>query len=139
MKILVSACLLGENCKYNGGNNFCQKVADFVKDHEVAAVCPEVMGGLPVPRVPAEIVKGKVMTRDGRSVDAEFRKGADLALKQALMFQPDLVILKSGSPSCSIRERYDGTFSGKKIPGMGVFGTLAAEYGFHVTDEENIE
>ena len=84
MKVIVSACLLGENCKYNGGNNRCQKVIDFVKDHEVIPVCPEQMGGLSTPRLPAEISNGKVMNAEGVSVDAEFRKGAEAALKNAL-------------------------------------------------------
>lgn len=75
MKIMVSACLLGENCKYNGGNNRNEKVLEFIKGHEVIPVCPEVMGGLPTPRVPSEIVNGVVTSRDGRNVDKEFRTG----------------------------------------------------------------
>ena len=70
---MVSACLLGENCKYNGGNNLNIKVLDYVKGHEVVSVCPEVMGGLPTPRIPAEIVDNIVTTKDGRNVDREFR------------------------------------------------------------------
>ena len=73
MKILVSACLLGENCKYSGGNNYSEKAAAFVQEHEVIPVCPEVLGGLSVPRTPAEIVNGEVVTKDGVSVDAAFR------------------------------------------------------------------
>ena len=80
MKILVSACLLGENCKYSGGNNYSEKVAAFVQGHEVIPVCPEVLGGLSVPRTPAEIVNGEVVTKDGVSVDAAFRAGAARAL-----------------------------------------------------------
>ena len=92
MKMIVSACLLGENCKYNGGNNFRQKVLDYVKDHEVITVCPEVMDGLPIPRIPAEIVEGVVTTKDGRNVDKEFRTGAEIALQIAIENQIDLVI-----------------------------------------------
>ena len=73
MKIAVSACLLGENCKYDGGNNDSEKVHRFIQGHEVIAVCPEVAGGLPTPRVPAEIVNGIVTMKDGKNVDAEFR------------------------------------------------------------------
>ena len=80
MVIAVSACLLGENCKYSGGNNYSEKVAEFIKGHEVVAVCPEVLGGLPIPRDPAEIVDGTVRHKDGSSVDAEFRAGAQKAL-----------------------------------------------------------
>lgn len=74
MKIGVSACLLGENCKYNGGNNYNKKLVDFVKDHEVIPICPEVFGGLPTPRKPAEIVDGIVKLESGLSVDKEFKK-----------------------------------------------------------------
>lgn len=84
MRIVVSACLLGENCKYSGGNNENKAVLNFVKDHELIPVCPEVLGGLPVPRMPAEIVNGVVRCRDGRSVDDAFRSGAAKALTIAL-------------------------------------------------------
>ena len=80
MRIAVSACLLGENCKYNGGNNYSEKLVDYIKGNDVLSVCPEVMGGLPVPRESAEIVNGVVSHKDGTSVDKEFRKGAKKAL-----------------------------------------------------------
>ena len=73
MKILVSACLLGENCKYSGGNNYNQAVCDFARGHQVVLVCPEVLGGLPTPRCPAEIVQGVVTNKEGINVDREFR------------------------------------------------------------------
>ena len=75
MKILVSACLLGENCKYSGGNNYNQAVCDFARGHQVVPVCPEVLGGLPTPRCPAEIVQGVVTNKEGINVDREFRAG----------------------------------------------------------------
>ena len=81
MRIAVSACLLGENCKYNGGNNYSEKLVDYIKGNDVLSVCPEVMGGLPVPRESAEIVNGVVSHKDGTSVDKEFRKGAKKALE----------------------------------------------------------
>ncbi len=124
MKIAVSACLLGENCKYNGGNNYSEKVMDFISGHEVLAVCPEVLGGLPIPRESAEIVDGVVSHKDGSSVDVEFRRGAEIALKMVLENQVDLVILQSRSPSCGVNSIYDGTFSGKTIQGRGVFAEL---------------
>ena len=98
MRIVVSACLLGENCKYSGGNNENKAVLNFVKDHELIPVCPEVLGGLPVPRMPAEIVNGVVRCRDGRSVDDAFRSGAAKALTIALKEKADLAILQSRSP-----------------------------------------
>ena len=99
MKILVSACLLGENCKYSGGNNYSEKAAAFVQGHEVIPVCPEVLGGLSVPRTPAEIVNGEVVTKDGVSVDAAFRAGAARALAIAKENGVELAILQPRSTS----------------------------------------
>ena len=138
MKIMVSACLLGENCKYNGGNNRNPELLRLLSGHTVIPVCPEVMGGLPVPRVPAEIVNGEVMNREGLSVDAAFRQGAEQALALAEREQPDLIILQSRSPSCGVKEIYDGTFSGKRVPGRGVFADLALHAGFRVKDIEDV-
>ena len=133
MKILVSACLLGKNCKYNGGNNLNQSVLDFIKGHEVIGVCPEQLGGLSTPRLPAEIVAGVVTNKEGISVDAQFRKGAQTALAVALENKVDLAILQS-----RVKEIYDGSFSGKKIKGQGVFARLLAAHGIKVLDAENI-
>lgn len=138
MKILVSACLLGKNCKYNGGNNLNQGVLDFVEGHEVIGVCPEQLGGLSTPRLPAEIVDGVVTNKEGVSVDAEFRKGAQEALAAALEKKVDLAILQSRSPSCGVKEIYDGSFSGKKIKGQGMFAKLLSAHGIKVLDAEDI-
>lgn len=138
MKIMVSACLMGENCKYNGGNNLSEKVLNYVKGHEVISVCPEVMGGLPIPRTPAEIVNGTVTTKDGRNVDLKFRTGAELALEIAKENQVDLVILQSRSPSCGPKQIYDGSFSGKKIEGQGVFAKILTTNGFKTIDVEDL-
>lgn len=134
MKIMVSACLLGENCKYSGGNNRNEKVLAFLEGHEVIPVCPEVMGGLPIPRSPAEIVRGTVINRDGVNVDREYRLGAEMALEIAKREGIDLAILQSRSPSCGVKEIYDGTFSGTRIPGQGVTARLLGENGFRVMD-----
>lgn len=136
MKILVSACLLGENCKYSGGNNYSAKVAAFVQGHEVIPVCPEVLGGLPIPRTPAELVNGKVVNRDGVSVDAAFRAGAAKALAIAKEKGAELAILQPRSPSCGATEIYDGTFTGHKVPGQGVFAALLRENGIPVRDAD---
>mgnify|MGYP004481127429 CR=1 FL=1 len=138
MKILVSACLLGKNCKYNGGNNLNQNVLDFIEGHEVIGVCPEQLGGLATPRLPAEIVEGVVTNKEGVSVDAEFRKGAQEALAAALENKVDLAILQSRSPSCGVKEIYDGSFSGKKIKGQGVFAKLLSAHGIKVLDAEDV-
>ena len=135
---MVSACLLGENCKYDGGNNYSEKLAKLLDGHEVIPVCPEVMGGLPTPRVPAELQNGTVVNRDGVKVDPQFRLGAQKCLEIAEREQPDRIILQSRSPSCGVNQRYDGTFSGKLITGSGVTAALLAANGFRVTDIEDI-
>lgn len=138
MKILVSACLLGKNCKYDGGNNLNQRVLDFIEGHEVIGVCPEQLGGLSTPRLPAEIVDGIVTNKEGISVDVQFRKGAQTALAVALEKKVDLAILQSRSPSCGVNEIYDGNFSGKKIKGQGVFAKLLSAHGIKVLDAEDV-
>ena len=139
MKIMVSACLAGENCKYNGGNNRNERILKLMEGNEVITVCPEQMGGLPTPRVPSEIRDGVVTAKDGRIVDAEFREGAGKALQIAKSCRPDLIILQPRSPSCGVKEIYDGSFSGKLIPGRGVFAGLALENGFRVVDAGDAE
>lgn len=138
MKIMVSACLMGQDVKYNGSNNYSTKVMDYVTGHEVIAVCPEMLGGLPVPRKPGEIVNGVVLNEDGTSVDREYRSGAEAALEIAAKEGVDLVILQSRSPSCGVNQIYDGTFSGRKIQGSGVFAQLLKNNGFKVLDVEDL-
>ena len=138
MKIIVSACLAGENCKYNGGNNRNEKVLRLMEENDVITVCPEQMGGLPTPRVPSEIRDGIVTARDGRVVDAQFREGAQKCLEIALREQPDLIVLQSRSPSCGVKERYDGSFSGILTKGPGVTAEMLMKYGFRVVDVEDL-
>ena len=139
MKIMVSACLAGENCKYDGGNNRNEKVLRLMEGNEVITVCPEQMGGLPTPRVPSEICNGAVITKDGRNVDNEFHTGAEKCLEVALREKPDLIILQSRSPSCGVKQRYDGTFSGKLIDEPGVTAQLLIENGFRCVDVEDLK
>ena len=138
MKIMISACLAGENCKYNGSNNRNEKVLQLMAENEVITVCPEQLGGLPTPRIPSEIVEGVVTTRDGRNVDKEFRAGADKCLDIAKREQPELIILQSRSPSCGVNQRYDGTFSGKLVEGPGVAAELLMRNGFKCIDVEDL-
>lgn len=138
MKIMVSACLAGENCKYNGGNNRNKKVLRLMEENEVITVCPEQMGGLPTPRVPSEVRDGVVTARDGRIVDKEFRAGAAKCLEIAIRERSDLVILQSRSPSCGVKQRYDGTFTGKLVDGAGVTAELLMEHGFRCLDVEDL-
>ena len=138
MKIMVSACLLGENCKYNGGNNRNERLLRLLSGHTVIPVCPEVLGGLPVPRVPAEIVDGVVTNREGIPVDGAFRRGAEKALQIAERERPDWIILQSRSPSCGVRQVYDGSFTGTLVAGEGIFAAMARQAGFRVADAEEI-
>ena len=137
MKIMVSACLLGENCKYSGGNNLSPDLLRLLAGHTVIPVCPEVLGGLPIPRIPAEIVNGIVINREGVSVDGPFRLGAARALELARQEKPDLIILQSRSPSCGVKQRYDGTFTGTLIDGAGVTAQLLLENGIIIYNEES--
>ena len=140
MKVLVSACLLGENCKYSGGNNLDPRVAEWLEreGHEAVPVCPEQLGGLPTPRTPAEIVDGAVTTRDGEDVDQAFRRGAETALGIARREGAELAVLQPRSPSCGVKQVYDGTFSGRRVSGQGVFARLLAESGFPLLEPEDL-
>ena len=138
MKILVSNCLLGVNCRYNGDNRYNEKVIAFTKGHEVIGVCPESVGGLTIPRNPSEIVGDKVLSSAGVDVTAEYKKGAEYALKLAKENKVDLVIFKAKSPSCGCGLIYDGTFTGTKIPGNGIAAQLLIDNGFKVITEEDL-
>ena len=138
MKIMVSACLASENCKYNGGNNRNEKVLQLMAENEGITVCPEQMGGLPTPRVPSEIRDGVVTAKDGRIVDKEFRAGAAKSLEIAMREKPNLIVLQSRSPSCGVKQRYDGTFTGTLMDGSGVTAQLLMENGFRCVDVEDL-
>lgn len=139
MKIAVSACLLGQNCKYNGGNNRHEWVLRLVEGHEVLPICPEAAGGLPCPRPPAEIVGERVLNNRGEDVTAAFHLGAATTLQAVRDFGAELVILKSRSPSCGTRTVYDGTFSGALVPGQGVAAAMLTAAGFRVINEDEID
>lgn len=134
MKIAVSACILGINYKYNGGNNYSEKLEELLEKHEVIPICPEVLGGLPIPRDPSEIVKGEVLTNMGKSVDKEFKNGAKKALEIVKESGAELVILQSRSPSCGLGKIYDGSFTGRLVEGDGVFVKLLKDEGIKVVD-----
>ena len=138
MKILVSACLLGENCKYNGGNNYNQNVMDYIKGHEVVSVCPEIMAGLGAPRDSAELVEGIVKTKNGRDIDDEFRQGVTLAMEYVRKENIDLAVLQSRSPTCGVNQIYDGSFQEHLIQGKGIFAAALEEAGYRVMDAEDL-
>ena len=128
----------GAERENTGKNNYCERVAKYLEGHAVIPVCPEVLGGLPTPRDPSEIVSGEVINCKGVSVDRQFREGAEKALQIAKENKIDLAILQSRSPSCGVRQIYDGSFTGKLIPGQGVFAKLLSENDFRVLDCEEI-
>jgi uncharacterized protein YbbK (DUF523 family) len=139
---IISACLLGENCKYNGGNNLNEKVMEIVKNRNYIAVCPEVAVGFPTPRPLAEIRDGRVYNIEGKDVTEEFEKGAAIELARAkeladrLGENIELAILKSKSPSCGCGRIYDGTFTHRLAPGDGIFARLLKENGIETISEE---
>lgn len=136
-KIIVSACLLGENCKYNGGNNLNQDLLNFLKDYEVYPICPECFGGLSTPRVPAEIIGDKVINKEGLDVTNNYLDGAIKALSIAKKENISIAILKAKSPSCGVDKIYDGTFSNTLISGDGITARLFKENHIAVYTEEN--
>jgi len=140
-KLLVSACLLGENCKYSGGNNRLpeEQLKALEERYNIISVCPEVLGGLPTPRTPSEIRGEYVLTAEGVDVTEAFRKGAEAALKKAEEQQCRKALLKQRSPSCGSGLRYDGTFSGIVIPGDGVTAAMLKEQGIPVFSENELE
>ncbi len=138
MKIVVSACLLGSNCKYNGGNNYDPAVAAFVKDRQVIPVCPEVLAGLGVPRTPIEIVNGQLKDRYGNSVAEPMAEAVEKILRQLEGEEIECVILKSRSPTCGVRQVYDGTFTGTLVDGAGVLAQALMAAGYRVIDAEEL-
>jgi len=138
MKIAVSACLTGCNCKYNGGNNYNQKVMDFLADNEVIEVCPEMFANMGTPRVSVEIVDGVVTDKNGKNVHKEYVSGVQRAIEQVKQKNIDIAILQSRSPTCGVKQIYDGSFSKKLIPGMGLFAQALKEEGIRVIDCEDL-
>lgn len=141
---LVSACLLGSNCKYNGGNNYNRDVIDFVKEHSYLPVCPEGISGLPTPRPPAEYRGGRIVNKDGEDVTEFFERGAELSLEKAEKYAVQMgekiegAVLKANSPSCGSGKIYDGTFSGVLIDGNGCFVKKLRQRGIRVISEKEI-
>ena len=137
-KILVSGCLLGENCKYNGGNNYNPRVVEFLKDKEVISICPEMMAGMGCPRNPIEIVDGVLTDCHGKNVDSLIRKSVMEIMERIRDEEIQCAVLQSRSPTCGVKQVYDGTFSGKLIPGSGVFAKSLMDAGYRVIDGEDI-
>ena len=138
MKILVSSCLLGENCRYKGDNCKNEKVLALKDEHELIGVCPEVLGGLSTPRAPSERVGDKVLSSEGKDVTENYRAGAEAALEIAKREKVDYCIFKAKSPSCGCWKIYDGTFSGKLVEGNGETSELFLKNGCSIKTEESL-
>lgn len=139
MRVIVSECLLGVACRYDGGSKPCAAVCDFCRKVDATGVCPERAAGLPVPREPAEQLGGRVWLRDGTDVTEEFGRGAQACLAQALRAGAPLAVLKAKSPSCGSGVIYDGTYTGRLVAGDGVFARLLEEEGICVVTEDIVE
>ncbi len=136
--ILVSACLLGTACRYDGKTKpLASPILDALKqNYHLIPVCPEIMGGLPTPRVPAEIqTNGSVLRADGVDVSAEYARGAEEALRLAVLFGCRYALFKAKSPSCGCGKIYDGSFSATLIAGNGITTALMKQHGIRVFTE----
>lgn len=138
MKVVVSACLTGHNCKYNGGNNRNPAVLEFLKGKEVIEICPEMLSGLGTPRKSVELVDGVVRSADGENFDEDFHHGVEEAMALIKNEPVELAVLQSRSPSCGVKQVYDGTFSKKLIPGQGLFARALSQAGIPLVDSEDI-
>ncbi|MDC7955349.1 DUF523 domain-containing protein [Fusobacterium simiae] len=141
IKVLISACLLGDNVKYSGGNNLTPKLVTLLEKYEVKTIkiCPECFGGLEIPRVPSEILGDKVFSKDGKDITEEFLKGAEKSYIISKKNKIDFAILKERSPSCGSSFIYDGSFSGKVIQGKGFTARKLSKENIIIFSEENLE
>ena len=138
MKILVSACLLGENTKYNGLNNLNKEIINLKSQFELIPICPEVLGGLYIPRLKSEIKDSKVFMENGCDVTSNFILGANCALNIIKDNNISYAILKDGSPSCGKSYIYDGNFNNNKIKGSGITAKLLIENNINIYSENEI-
>lgn len=139
MNILISGCLLGLKCRYDGKEKKLPEIEKFIESYNLIPVCPEQLGGLPTPRIPAERVKDRVITQGGIDVTKEYYLGAEEALKIAKLYNCKKAILKEKSPSCGCGKIYDGTFSQNLIVGNGVTADILLKNGIEVFGESEID
>ena len=139
MKILISACLLGVCCRYDGASKSYPGIAELAKQHTLIPVCPEQLGGLPTPRPPSERQGERVISVSGTDVTEQYRRGAQEALRLCKLFGCDAAVLKEKSPSCGYGQIYDGTFSGTLAAGDGVTAALLRAHGIPVYGESRIK
>ncbi len=139
MNVLISACLMGMECRYNGAGYYVEELQDLKDRCHLIPVCPEIYGGLQTPRDPAEIQKNRVITSAGTDVTAQYQKGAQEILKLAQFYNCSYAILKERSPSCGFGYIYDGTFSGKLIEGSGLTADLLSREGICIIGETKLK
>ena len=138
-KLLVSACLLGLGCRYDGKEVGSVDLSPLYEKYDLIPVCPEIYGGLPTPRTPSERVGDRVLMRGGADVTAEFSRGAEYTLKICEAVGAELALLKEKSPSCGCGVIYDGSFTGALVPGLGVTAERLISAGISVFGESEIE
>ena len=138
MKLLVSACLLGVGCRYDGGHNQLPQLKELLTTHTCIPICPEQMGGLPTPRPPAERQGSRVVTRDGEDVTEAFLRGTAEVLRLADLYRCKAALLKERSPSCGCGQIYDGTFSKTLVEGDGMAAQMLKKHGLTVYGESQI-
>lgn len=139
MKVLVSACLLGLDCRYCGTGKYIHELKSLSQEHQLIPVCPEQLGGLPTPRNPVELRGGRAIEQDGTDRTEQFTKGAVETLKLIEYFEGKTAILKANSPSCGYGRIYDGTYKGILKAGNGLTSDLLHKKGVTIFTEENLE
>jgi uncharacterized protein YbbK (DUF523 family) len=139
MNLLVSACLLGVNCRYDGTGQVMEEIKELMTQYHLIPVCPEIYGGLTTPREPAEKVGDKIQTKTGKDVTKNYQRGANEILKLAKLYDCNYAILKERSPSCGYGKIYDGTFSGKLVEGNGILADMLEKQGIKVFGETKIK
>lgn len=137
-KIIVSACLLGENVKYNGGNNRNEAVLRYLEGRDYLPVCPEILTGLGAPRTPVEIRDGRIVSQTGEDLDALYRQGVAEVLSRLQGEDISLAILKAKSPTCGSNGIYDGTFTHTLVSGQGILAQALTALGIPVCDENTL-
>lgn len=138
-KIIVSACLLGDKCRYDGHSNYVPLIKELKEKYEIIVICPEVNGGLSIPRIPSEIKGDRVINKKGKDVTKYFDKGVDYVMQVVKYFNIKKAVLKEKSPSCGVHKIYDGSHTGKVIEGQGWLTRKLVEFGVSIYNENEIE
>lgn len=139
VKILISACLVGDKTRYDGKCNYHPLVKELLEKYELVPFCSEVEGGLSIPRTPSEIKGDRVINKAGKDVTRNYQAGAEKALNICKYLDIKIAILKDGSPACGVHQIHDGNFTGRKIKGMGITASLLSKNGIKVISEDEIQ